>query len=168
MTIYIYIYSYHTPYSQIMNKSKGCFYSSSCFLFLFSKVLKDAMEQKAQEAAEHTFKPHINQRSKEIFRLASMNAWVDSVGWYAGFLTRCFFFFGGGGWISFFLFEPHPPPPKNLGKWCDFTLFFVLKWVENGWNHLTRLDMVGYDWIWLDLVRSDWFLWGARWFDVGP
>lgn len=45
------------------------------------KVLKDAMEQKAQEAAEHTFKPHINQRSKEIFRhvINTGQPWHDRV-----------------------------------------------------------------------------------------
>jgi hypothetical protein len=33
-------------------------------------VLKDALELKAQEEAEHTFQPAINQRSKAIFRRA--------------------------------------------------------------------------------------------------
>ena len=92
------------------------------------KVLKDAMEQKAQEAAEHTFKPHINQRSKEIFRLG----WLKMVeglgnkmvalwffGWLVGWLVvstsgACvFLFFGRGGWKSalfVWIFSP-----ENLG-----------------------------------------------------
>ena len=63
------------------------------------KELKDAIEQKAQEAAEHTFKPHINQRSKEIFRLGWLKmveglgnkmVALTLVGWLVGWLVGCF------------------------------------------------------------------------------
>jgi len=69
------------------------------------KVLKDAMEQKAQEAAEHTFKPHINQRSKEIFRLGWLKM-VEGLGnkmvalWLVGWLVGCSLV----GWLVGWLF----------------------------------------------------------------
>jgi len=45
------------------------------------KVLKDALELKAQEEAEHTFQPAINQRSKAIFRhvINTGQPWHDRV-----------------------------------------------------------------------------------------